>query len=223
MSGNPNLDPDLLAEIERLRAEVTALKKGKRNVQLSVESDDWGSPVALIEAARRVLGGFDLDPFSSDYWNYWTVKAACYYTAADNGLVMPWSGRLIVNPPSGVIPGTRRSIVRAAWERLVKLWLEGEVESAIWVGYSLEQLPILQNAPMHPLQFWTVVPRERQEFLERTEGNGPPRPGTAPTHGNYVTFLHSRDSREVAHDQALRFREEANRLSGIGGALVRPL
>jgi len=225
VSGPPSnlITTDLQAELERLRAEVAQLKQAKKNVQHSVETDDWGTPVPLVEAGRRVLGGFDFDPFSSDYWNYWTVKAALHYTADDNGMAQPWSGRGFFNPPSGKVPGTRKSLARAAWERLVEHWLRGEVDCALWVGYSLEQLTNFQGSPMHPLQWWTVMPCERQAFLIRGDGDGPPVESTAPSHGNYVTLLHSRRDPELARAQAHRFRAEAQRLGGIAGALVRPL
>jgi hypothetical protein len=211
------------AELERLRAENADLRRRRKNAELAMDKADWGTSTALVEAGRRVLGAIDLDPFSSDYWNYWTVKATTHYTAADDGLSKPWRGRVLVNPPGGKVPGTRKSLVRAAWERLIEHWRRGEVTSAVWVGYSLEQLTTLQNAPMHPLQFWTVVPCERVDFLTQGEGNGPPVPVGSPTHGNYVTFLHDLHNPEVARTQAARFRDEAQRLGGIAGALVRPL
>lgn len=223
MSGPPTIvTADLEAELARLRAEVADLKRA-RNAQHSVESDNYGSPVAVLEAGRRVVGGYDLDPFSSDYWNYWTVKADRYLTVGDDALAQPWTDRLVVNPPSGKVRGTRKSIVRAAWEKLVAHWQRGEVDSAIWVGYSLEQLVVLQAAPAHPLQFWTVVPCERWDFLRQGEGNGPPIAAGSPTHGNYLTLLHSLRDQDVARAQAQRFRDEARRLGGISGALVRPL
>ena len=49
---------------------------------------------------------------------------------------------------------------------------------------------------------------------------GPPIPGESPTHGNYLTLLHTQRSPGEARAQAMRFRDEARRL---GAALVRPL
>jgi len=214
--------PDVLDELARLRAENAKLT-AKKSAKHSMESDDWGTPIAYVELARRVLGGIDLDPCCSAYWHHWTVKSTRYYTLEDDGLTCPWSGRVLLNPPGGYVPGTRRSKVRVAWERLVEAWRLGEVEAAVWIGYSLEQLVQLQDAPAHPLQFWTLVPATRIDFLRRGANGGPPTPVGSPAHGNYITLLHSLYAPAEGRAQAERFRDEARALGVQGGALVRPL
>lgn len=57
---------------------------------------EWLTPPEIIGA----LGGadsFDLDPATPDVQPYPTAKAR--YTRADNGLMMPWFGRIWLNPP----------------------------------------------------------------------------------------------------------------------------
>lgn len=56
------------------------------------------TPIPLIEAARQVMGGIDLDPASSTAANA-TVRANRYFTRQDNGLLQPWHGRVWLNPP----------------------------------------------------------------------------------------------------------------------------
>jgi phage N-6-adenine-methyltransferase len=68
------------------------------------DSDDWHTPPAIVEAARRVLGRIDLDPFSSDTANR-TIKATRYLSKADNALhPRQWTDQPCtcwINPPYG--------------------------------------------------------------------------------------------------------------------------
>lgn len=68
------------------------------------KSNDWYTPVRYVEAARRVLGGIDLDPASCAEANQ-TVQAARYFTEADDGLAQEWKGRVWLNPPYGRMAG----------------------------------------------------------------------------------------------------------------------
>lgn len=61
---------------------------------------EYYTPAWVTEAAMQVMGGIDLDPASCEVANK-TVGAARYFTAADNGLTMPWYGRVWMNHPFG--------------------------------------------------------------------------------------------------------------------------
>ncbi len=200
------------------------LAKPARNVLHSHATDDHGTPVALCELSRRVGGGgIDLDPFTSDYWNHHTVKAARHYTVRDDGYAQEWRGGLMqINPPGPVEgrPETRHN-VRRAWEKTCEHWKRGEVDAAIWIGFALGQACTLQSSPMHPLQFLTGFLITRQCFLQRTAG-GPPVPGESPTHANFVTLMPSRRSKALAAQQARIFVDGIRSLE-IGGAVVRPV
>jgi hypothetical protein len=65
---------------------------------------EWYSPAEYVEAARDVLGGFDLDPASSAQANT-VIKAAQFYARNDLPLAQPWAGRVWMNPPyaAGVV------------------------------------------------------------------------------------------------------------------------
>jgi hypothetical protein len=216
---------DLQSVLETLGLPPTATldqvrKRVKKNAQHSSETDDWGTPLEYIEAGRRVLGAIDIDVCSSDYWNYHTVKAARFYSAENSVLGQRLVGKGFGNPPGGKVPGTRRSLPKAVWEHVVEEWRTGNLDGFYWVGFTLEQLTVLQGSPVHPLQFATMFPCERIPFLQREPHGGPPRKGESPTHGNYITLLHTQRSPSEARAQAIRFRDEARR---IGAALVRPL
>jgi len=62
---------------------------------------EYFTPLAIIEAARRVMGSIDLDPASCLEANE-IVKAAKIYTKDDDGLSLPWQGRIFMNHPFGI-------------------------------------------------------------------------------------------------------------------------
>lgn len=187
------------------------------NAQHSAATSEHGSPPVAVELGRYVLGRIDTDPFSSAYWNRYTVQAARYYDRTTNGLGHPWTGRVWVNPPGGDKERGLRSLVRPAWERLVDHWRTGRIDGACWLAFSLEQLVHLQGSPAHPLMLPTLVFCERLDYLRRPAKGGPPRSGGAPTHGSAMTLLPSRRSEAEARAQLARWRERGASL----GALVR--
>lgn len=58
-----------------------------------MQNDEWLTPPALL----RALGQFDLDP-CSPVVRPWDT-AAQHYTVQDDGLSLPWAGRVWLNPP----------------------------------------------------------------------------------------------------------------------------
>jgi phage N-6-adenine-methyltransferase len=79
--------------------EVAREAVKKAFVAHNTGNNEWYTPAAIIEAARAVLGGFDLDPATSEIANR-TVQAARYFTAQDDGLAQEWPvGRIWMNPP----------------------------------------------------------------------------------------------------------------------------
>jgi len=61
--------------------------------------DEWLTPPEIIKA----LGAFDLDP-CAPIKRPW-ASAIRHYTIADNGLLLPWQGRVWCNPPYGTSTG----------------------------------------------------------------------------------------------------------------------
>lgn len=85
---------------------------------------DYYTQACHAESARRVLGGIDLDPASCAEANE-RVKATRYYAEADDGLSLPWSGRLWLNPPWG------GGLGRLFLERLIREYDAGTVSAAV--------------------------------------------------------------------------------------------
>lgn len=155
------------------------------NAQHLAKSGEHGTPVEVVDAARLVLGVFDLDPASSAEHNK-VVKASQFFTTEDNGLIQTWFGHVFLNAPGTCELKVCKNdkvcsckFVRKFWNKLIAEYLHGAVQSAIWIGFSLEQLASLQNHTNDdPLSFPLCYPKKRMKFR-----------GDNPTHANYIALL----------------------------------
>ena len=140
----------------------------------SFKSEEYDTPAHVLEVARSVLGGFDLDP-ASNISAQQTVKAAAFYTKEQDGLSQPWAGRVWCNPPYGKTNGKSNQELWA--QRLIAEYEVGNVPEAILlvkaaVGYKwFEEL----------FRDWPVCfLRERLSFiLDSGDDDGQSKQGTA--------------------------------------------
>lgn len=95
-----------------------------RSVTPTSGNYEWYTPPEYVEAARKAMGGIDLDPASCEMANR-TVRAKRYYTQEDDGLTKKWGGRVFCNPPY-----SSREIVQFC-ERMVKAYDGQEIEQGI--------------------------------------------------------------------------------------------
>ena len=85
-------------KVAKARAGDTS-DTGTAHVSNNSGENEWYTPSIYVEAARDVLGRFDLDPASSEVANR-TVRADRIFTAQDDGLVQEWPvGAIWCNPP----------------------------------------------------------------------------------------------------------------------------
>jgi phage N-6-adenine-methyltransferase len=103
--------PELVKAVDRgdvavsTAAEIAKLPEDEQRERVNpgayaslTGNDHWYTPEEFIERARRVMGGFDLDPASSEIAQR-RVRAANFFTEADDGLAQEWHGRIWLNPP----------------------------------------------------------------------------------------------------------------------------
>lgn len=92
-------------------------------------NNEWYTPEKYIKAARDVMGAIDLDPASSDVAQE-TVQAAEHFTPADDGLALPWHGRVWLNPPYA------QPLITHFVEKLTKEWGSGHLTAAILLTHN---------------------------------------------------------------------------------------
>jgi len=121
-------------------------------------STQWGTPKEILIATAKVLGVIDLDPASSLDFND-RVGAGTYYSleAGQDGLILPWFGRVFLNPPYG------RGI--SCWtEKLISCYDNGEIVAAIAVLPAATSSRWFQPLFRFPIAF----PSKRLAFVDPT-------------------------------------------------------
>jgi len=134
---------------------------------------EWYTPSDIIEAARAVLGGIDLDPASCEEAQE-TVRAERYFTEEQNGLEQEWGGRVFLNPPFA------HPTVKYFAEKLVESYVAGTVTHAVYLSNACTDTGWWQAlASKGPVCF----PQGRIKF------KGPLDQGQSPTLGQTLIYL----------------------------------
>lgn len=162
------------------------------NIQHSNRSNEWFTPVDILERVRAVLGTIDLDPASCAEANR-LVCAKEYYTNLDDGLKQDWRGNVYVNPPGGKTGN--RSNVGIFWAKLMHE--QQYIDQAIFMCFSSEALQTTQRyAPLSVLDFPICIPKRRVRFIP--EGNVLKH---SPSHSNAIVYVPGRvDNRKLFYE-----------------------
>lgn len=179
---------------------------------------DHGTPLEIVALMHETYGRDpDLDPGTHPKWNE-RIRARRIITEEQDARVTPWfDGAPLPNrlrtdlrcrpdgEPGELVfcnPGNDRRgrLVAFYWRTLVEYFLRGWAQSVIYVGFNIEQLARLQRveARRHPLQFATVVPAQRPEYLDGETFE----PQEDPAHASFITLM-TRSPRELTTFAAL--------------------
>jgi DNA N-6-adenine-methyltransferase (Dam) len=134
---------------------------------------EWYTPPEIIEAARAVMGGIDLDPASCEQANE-IVQATQYFSEKDNGLGRPWHGRVFVNPPFA------HPAVKYFAEQLLESLETGDIEQAVWLSNACVDVGWWQRLAAKGI---SCFHRGRIRFY------GPFDKGQSPTLGQTIIYL----------------------------------
>lgn len=162
------------------------------------KSNEHFTPPDICDRVRDVFGGaIDLDPASCEQADR-LVRARTFYTLREDGLTLPWWGRVFLNPPGGTRrPGPgRRPVSQAAlwWATLAQRFEHGRIEQAAFVVFNLETLRHAVGwGGSHPLDFPIVLFADRIDY--RRPGRHGPEPQGSPSHPSALVYLGPRVER----------------------------
>jgi ParB family chromosome partitioning protein len=134
---------------------------------------EYYTDAAIVESARRVLGGIDLDPASSAVANK-VVKATRFYSIGDDGLKQHWNGKVWMNHPF------QKGLNHLWIQKLVESFKRGDVSAAICICFASTSEKWFQ--PL--LQFPQCFPSRRTNYFLP---DGTKKSGV--TKGSVITYL----------------------------------
>jgi hypothetical protein len=143
------------------------------------------TPRDIVERVRSVFGGvIDLDPASCPEANE-VVRAKTFFTKEQDGLSLPWNGKVFLNPPGGRTSGNKSSQKAWYW-RLAQQYESGSVEEAVFIAFSIEvmQTTQVQAESVPPIRRTFCIPSRRIAY--NTPGGGR---GKSPPHASAILYL----------------------------------
>lgn len=102
-----------------------------RNRILDRDSDAWYTPAPYVEAARSVMGGIDLDPFSSELANK-SIQAARFFDAERSAFDRPWRSSRRLDPLCvWMNPPYSAGVIGRAVECFLSNWHAGHIAQGV--------------------------------------------------------------------------------------------
>jgi len=145
-------------------------------------SDEWFTPIEIIESARAVLGEIDLDPASCPKANE-TVRATHFFSQRVDGLLQPWGGRVWMNPPYS-------RAASAFADKLVAEYGGGAITEAVAL-FNANSMTSLWFDCIYSRASALLVTRGRLQFVPGDPGQASSSPST----GSVIAYFGSRPDR----------------------------
>jgi phage N-6-adenine-methyltransferase len=171
----PEKEFETILSDHRERLQAITLKSMKAHVSNNSGEAEWYTPPEFIAAARRTMGGIDLDPASAELPQQ-IVKAATYYTAETNGLDKAWSQRVWLNPPYGT------DLIRKFIGKLIGHFEAGDVPEAVVLVNNATDTVWFQM--LAEVASCICFPKGRIKYLDSTGA-----PAKTPLQGQSILYL----------------------------------
>ena len=126
-------------------------------------NNSWGTPLHLIESARKVMGSIDCDPASNGEAQK-IVKALTYYTKNDSGLDRYWCGSVWLNPPYG------RGLASPFIDKLVLEYSTGLTDQAIVLLNTVYTSTWFRESGINRIYSAICLPNKRIAFINPATG-----------------------------------------------------
>lgn len=159
----------------RRQAQLADTIATRPHVSNNSGNNEWYTPPAIIECARRVLGNIDFDPASSEVANR-TVQADKYLTAEDDGLCQKWHGRVFMNPPYS------QPLIGQFCAAVVEKYADGEITEACVLTNNATDTRWLQD--LFSAASAVCFIRGRVKYLDHTG-----QPSLSPLQGQCISYL----------------------------------
>ena len=131
-------------------------------------NNEWYTPVAIIEAARNVLGTIDVDPASNEIAQK-HIQAKTFYTQENSGLAHEWFGNVWLNPPYAIkelTPFINKFLIELEKDNIKNaIVLTNNATETKW-GQALLNKATLICFPKGRIRFLDSTGREKQTPLQ---------------------------------------------------------